>query len=77
VFAHCDGQGKIRDHTRAYIIALLAEGFDQVFVTNSGRLEPLDLAWIQARAARILIRRNLGYNFAAWRTVWRRMVFRQ
>jgi hypothetical protein len=67
VFNHFDGQGRIRDHTRAYIDALRLEGMDIVFVTNSGHLAPSDLSWIRSRAARVLIRRNLGYDFAAWR----------
>jgi lipopolysaccharide biosynthesis protein len=67
VFCHFDGQGRIRDHTRDYINALRDEGFDIVFVTNSGQLAPPDLAWLRARAARVVIRRNVGYDFAAWR----------
>ena len=67
VFSHFDNQGLIRHHTRAYIDALRAEGLDVVFVSNAARLAPLDLAWIQSRASRILIRRNSGYDFAAWR----------
>jgi hypothetical protein len=67
IFCHFDGQGRIRDHIRTYIDALIAEQLDLVFVTNSGSLAPLDHAWIRLRASRILLRRNLGYDFAAWR----------
>lgn len=67
VFVHFDRKGEIRDHTRAYIDALRAEGLDIVFVTNSAHLAPPDYAWVHAKVARIIIRRNLGYDFAAWR----------
>jgi hypothetical protein len=67
LFSHFDRHGHIRDHTRAYVDALRSEGLDVVFVSNSQRLAPLDLAWVRTRAARIMVRRNLGYDFAAWR----------
>jgi Rhamnan synthesis protein F len=67
VFCHFDGQGRIRDHTRAYIDALCGDGLAMVFVSNSAPLAPPDLAWVRTRAARIVLRRNVGYDFAAWR----------
>jgi hypothetical protein len=67
IFCHFDRQGCVRAHTRRYIEALCAEGLDMVFVTNSGHLAPSDLGWIRERAARIVSRRNVGYDFAAWR----------
>jgi Rhamnan synthesis protein F len=67
VFSHFDRHGQVRDHTRAYIDALRAEGLDVVFVSNARRLAPSDLAWVRERAAHIVMRRNLGYDFAAWR----------
>jgi hypothetical protein len=67
IFCHFDKRGRIRDHTRAYIDALRAEGLDVVFVSNAELLAPPDLAWVRERAVRVMIRRNLGYDFAAWR----------
>lgn len=67
VFCHFDRHGQIRDHTRDYVDALRAEAFDVVFVSNAGRLAAADLAWLRGRAARIVLRRNVGYDFAAWR----------
>jgi hypothetical protein len=67
VFVHFDRKGEIRDHTRAYIDALRVAGLDVVFVTNAARLAPQDLAWVGERVARVMIRRNLGHDFAAWR----------
>ena len=67
VFCHFDGRGRILPHTRLYIDALRAEGFDVVFVTNSPKLSAPDQAWIRRNAARVLTRRNIGYDFGAWR----------
>ncbi len=71
VFCHYDRRGRIHDHTRAYIEALHTERLDIVFVTNSEQLTLADLAWIRGRAARVIVRRNLGYDFAAWRDAMR------
>jgi hypothetical protein len=67
IFCHFDNRRRIHDHTRSYIDALQTEGFEIVFVTNSRGLESADLNWIRRRAARVVIRRNLGFDFAAWR----------
>jgi lipopolysaccharide biosynthesis protein len=67
VFCHFDRQGRVREHTRAYMEALCGEGLAMIFVSNSARLAPPDLAWVRGRAARIVLRRNVGYDFAAWR----------
>jgi lipopolysaccharide biosynthesis protein len=67
VFCHFDGRGRIRPHTRAYIDVLRDEGLDLVFVSNAARFGEEDLAWLRRRAARIIVRHNVGYDFAAWR----------
>jgi hypothetical protein len=67
VFCHFDRHGRILDHTRFYVDALRSEGFDVVFVTNSRTLTPVDLAWIRGRVAHLMVRRNVGHDFAAWR----------
>ncbi len=67
VFCHFDPEGIIRDYTRTYIDSLKKEGLDIVFVTNSPRLLPSDHKWIRLRANRLVFRRNIGYDFAAWR----------
>jgi hypothetical protein len=48
-------------------MSILTSNFEVVFVTNSGHLAQSDLAWILARAARVVIRRNVGHDFGAWR----------
>lgn len=67
VFVHFDRRGVIRAHTRRYLEALAAQGLSLVFVTNSGALEAESLAFLTPRCARILIRRNRGYDFGAYR----------
>jgi hypothetical protein len=67
LFCHFDRRGEIRPHTRRYIDALCAEGFSVVLVSNAGHLAAPSLAWAAGRVARIIIRRNIGYDFAAWR----------
>jgi hypothetical protein len=73
LFCHFDRRGEIQPHTRRYIDALCAEGFSVVIISNSGRLTAPSLAWATERAARILVRRNIGYDFAAWRDALRRV----
>ena len=67
LFCHFDRRGEIRPHTRRYIEALCAEGFSVVLVSNSGHLAAPSRAWAEERVARIILRRNIGYDFAAWR----------
>lgn len=67
IFCHFDRNGRIRDHTKVYLAALMAEGFELVFVSNSGTLVSDDLEWIRTRAWCTVLRRNIGFDFAAWR----------
>lgn len=71
VFCHFDVRGRVRDHTRAYLDALRAEALDIVFVSNAGYLAAADLAWLRGCVARIIVRHNIGYDFAAWRDALR------
>jgi hypothetical protein len=67
VFCHFDRAGDIREHVLHYLRSLNAEGFSVVFVTNSGRLKPEKVDHLQELCAGVLIRRNIGYDFGAWR----------
>ncbi|OYV29247.1 MAG: lipopolysaccharide biosynthesis protein [Acidocella sp. 20-61-6] len=42
-------------------------GRDVVFVTNSGPLKPSAFAALQEICAAVIVRRNIGYDFGAWR----------
>ncbi len=67
LFMHFDGQGSVRAQLYDYIHNLKENGRTIVFVTNSGRLEASAMAKLQAICAAVIIRRNIGYDFGAWR----------
>ena len=67
VFCHFDQRGALAERVRHYIEALRAEDLSVVFVTNSGKLEEEAKRWLGRRCAFVVIRPNLGYDFAAWR----------
>lgn len=68
LFVHFDSRGVVHEHVLHYVRSLADAGFSVVFVTNSGRrLHPAALAQLQPICARVLVRRNLGYDFGAWR----------
>jgi hypothetical protein len=67
VFVHFDARGEVRPHVRQYLSALREAGLDIVFVTNSVRLQDAALAFLKTLAAGVIVRRNVGYDFAALR----------
>jgi hypothetical protein len=67
LFIHFDSAGAVRPHVLHYLRALREAGLSVVFVTNSGRLRPEALAKLQEICAGIVVRRNVGYDFAAMR----------
>lgn len=67
VFVHFDSCGVVRRHTRCYISALRQAGFGIIFVTNGANLESDSAKWLSEHCALILIRRNRGYDFGAYR----------
>ena len=67
VFVHWDGAGEVREYVLLYLQALRAAGMSVLFVSNAGRLRPESLAAVQALCAGVIVRRNVGYDFGAWR----------
>jgi hypothetical protein len=67
LFMHFDRRGMVRPQLFAYMRALKENGRDIVFVTNSGPLKPSALAALQEICAAVIVRRNIGYDFGAWR----------
>jgi len=67
VFAHWDGAGDVRPHVLHHIRALAAAGLSVVFVTNAGFLRPDAQEALKLVCAGIIVRRNVGYDFGAWR----------
>jgi hypothetical protein len=67
VFVHWDGAGEVRDHVMHQVRSLAGVGFSVVFVTNSGSLRPAALEALKLVCAGVIVRRNVGYDFGAWR----------
>ncbi|HTW28270.1 MAG TPA: rhamnan synthesis F family protein [Acetobacteraceae bacterium] len=67
VFVHFDRAGAVREYAMIYLRAFAEAGFSIVFVTNSGRLQPAAMSALQQICACVLVRRNVGYDFGAWR----------
>ncbi len=67
LFMHYDAAGAVRPQILAYISELAASGRAIVFVTNSGKLNPIATQSLRKLCASIVIRRNVGYDFGAWR----------
>ncbi|MGG5890655.1 rhamnan synthesis F family protein [Falsiroseomonas sp. HC035] len=67
LFCHWDGRGRVQEHTRRYAQALRAEGLSLVLASNAERLAPEDAAWAASVFGVVILRRNIGYDFGAWR----------
>lgn len=67
LFIHYDRRGDVQAFVRSYLEGLREAGCDILFVTNSGRLTPDAVAYLQTICAGLLIRRNIGYDFGAMR----------
>ena len=67
VFVHWDGAGDVRPHVMHHVRGLAAAGLSVVFVTNAGLLRPAALDALKLVCAGVLVRRNVGYDFGAWR----------
>ena len=67
VFVHWDGAGEVREYVLLYLRALREAGLSVLFVSNAERLRPDSLAAVQAHCVGVIVRRNVGYDFGAWR----------
>lgn len=67
VFMHFDRKGRVSAPARTYMQELIRHGYSVVFVTNSGMLTEAAAAGLRAFCSAIIIRRNIGYDFGAWR----------
>ncbi len=67
MFVHWDGAGEVRPHVLDYVRSLKDAGLSVLFVSNAGVLRPDALDAVKALCAGVLIRRNYGYDFGAWR----------
>jgi hypothetical protein len=67
LFCHFDRAGRIRDDLRHYLAELGRCGFSVVFVSNSRRLQPAEIIFLQKHCAGVITRRNAGFDFSAWK----------
>lgn len=67
VFCHFDRAGRIREDVRHYLAELVRCGFSIVFVSNSRTLQPTDIAFVQNHCSGVVMRRNAGFDFGAWK----------
>lgn len=67
LFAHFDAAGAFRPHVLRYVTMLGEAGLSVVVVSNAGALLPAAMAALQNVCAGVILRRNIGYDFGAWR----------
>ena len=67
LFAHFDSAGMVRPHVLHYLASLAEAGLSVVLVSNAGCLQSASLQACKKVCAAILVRRNVGYDFGAWR----------
>ena len=67
LFVHFDAAGRVAPATRAFITSLNDAGLDVVFVTNSESILDEAKGFLKRHCAGMIIRRNIGYDFGAWR----------
>lgn len=67
LFMHFDRKGRVSAPAICYVKELIRNGYCVVFVTNSGMLAPAARTELQQICAAVFVRRNIGYDFGAWR----------
>ncbi len=67
VFVHFDKKGEVRPYVLEYLRALRAAETSILFVSNSGKLQPEAIESLKPLCMGIIVRRNRGYDFGAWR----------
>ena len=67
IFAHYDRRHRVGAYVLAHLSGLGAAGYQVVFVSNCGRLTGRSMTALQRHCAAIVVRRNLGGKWGAWR----------
>jgi hypothetical protein len=67
VYSHYHSQGHVFDYNLFVLRALSDAGFRIVFVTNSRKFDPAQLGRLKPWCAKVIKRRNVGYDFGAYR----------
>jgi lipopolysaccharide biosynthesis protein len=67
IFVHYDRRGEVHDYVLHYLECLRRAGFKIVFVSNAANLRGHAIADVSALAERVLLRRNVGGYFGAYK----------
>jgi GT2 family glycosyltransferase len=67
VFSHFDAQNEIKDYVIEYISAL-SEFMDVIFVSTAEDLTEESIQKADAYCKSIIVKKNVGYDFGAWKT---------
>ena len=67
LFCHFDRAGRIRADLRLYLKALTHSGLGIIFVSNAPRLPPEEMLFLRDHCAGVVMRRNAGFDFSAWK----------
>ena len=67
LFMHFDRRGIVRPQLLDYMRDLQENGRTIVLVSNAGRLKPAAMQALQEICTAVIVRRNSGYDFGAWR----------
>ena len=67
IFIHYDNRGRVHDYVLHYLAALREVGFEIVVVSNAPKLGEAALQQLQPLCAEIVRRKNVGYDFGAYR----------
>ena len=67
LFAHFDAKGEVSEAVLNYLAALRVAGRSVLLVSNSDTLRPAALEALRDLCDGVVVRRNFGLDFAAWR----------
>jgi len=67
IYAHYDPVGAVHDYHLEALRALRSAGFRITLVSNAERFGPAAAARVAPLVREVLVRRNLGHDFGAWR----------
>lgn len=68
VLAHFDRDGVVDDYVVSYLQALDELGCETVFVSTAENLDDESIRKIMPFCSKFIIKQNVGYDFASWRT---------
>jgi len=67
IYAHFDPDGRVQDYHLEMLRALATAGFRTTLVSNAEGLDRASAVRAAPLVREILVRRNIGYDFGAWR----------